>query len=58
MNSNLEDPIIALKYEIEELKASAIVINTKYVVPGKDIARSRDIPNRMNTSTKNGKLYK
>ena len=54
----VEDPIIALKYEIDELKAAAIFTKTKYVVPGKVGERSRDITNWTKTPPKNEKLYK
>ena len=57
-NSKLEDPILALKAEIEELKAASTVTKKKYVVPGKGGGRSHNIPNRMKNPPKNGKIHK
>ena len=56
--SRIEDPILELKPEIEELKAAVNVTKTKYIVPGKGSIRSHDVTNWMNTTPKNGKLYK
>ena len=54
----MEDPIFALKDEIEELKAVETVTKTNNIVPGKGIRRIREILDCMNTPPKNGKIYK
>ena len=57
-NSKVEYPIPALKSEIEELKAVATAIKTKYVFPGKGNNKSSEIPSWMKTPPKNVKFYK
>ena len=57
-NSNIEDPILVLKAEIETIKSPAAATKTKDVIPGKGRVSRREIPNCMKTPPKNGKLYK
>ena len=58
VKSKVEEPILALKAKIQELKATATVTKTKYVVPVKGSSRIREIPNWINNPPKNEKSTK
>ena len=51
--TKVEDPILALKAEIEEFRAAATANKTKYVVPGKFRSRSHEISNLIKTPPNN-----
>ena len=58
VKSTVEDPLLALKAEIEELKTASKSTKTKDFVTEKGSIRSCEITNRVKNTLKNEKLYK